>query len=189
MKLVKDWAQRVCQLSFMTVAVLTITACGASAPVKTVAATCDLPTDKRVEEAFAQARATLSKEQCVYRYDEVFSSLRKVAKGNPGMENQRRFANFFQWLTNQGILSKNQGKKAFTAYFSPKFVALSGDYSVCHYAMTAKEHLVQSVQKELVQKQEGLLHIMKDSGGFVKAQRVSQGLELMLDASERACQG
>ena len=73
--------------------------------------------------------------------------------------NVQRFSDFVGWrASNVGVVTRMEGSALFTQYFSPNFVALPNDRSVCS-AVRSNPGLAADVEAELGLKYRGLVKV------------------------------
>ncbi|MCG8684842.1 MAG: hypothetical protein MI892_08205 [Desulfobacterales bacterium] len=147
---------------------------------------CPIPSGNLVNEAFETARTTLSRPDCRYQFDTVFQSLLTICKGDPGIENKKKFSDLLMWAKGEGIISSKQASELYTAYFSHRFVSLPDDYRTCSLCPRL-EIILADCTDELKKKEQGLLKVCSDKATFAKASQDLQNIDLILEATCSAC--
>lgn len=165
---------------------LGLSACTGNPP-KAVSVSCELPAGYELETALSQARQSLV-SGCEQRFDEYFQRLLSIAEGDPAPENQRLFSEFLEWANTANLLSKQQARARYNRYFGVKFVSMLGDFSICSQACPKKQAILRALEKELADKEQGLLRVSADKQGFARADRLFQETELVLEATCESCQ-
>jgi hypothetical protein len=161
---------------------LAISACAtAPAPDCTLASTHDL------DGAIGSARANLE-NGCEAHFDSYIDQLLAVAAGDPGADNKEAFSDFLVWATDNGLLSKRQAGEKWNRYFSVKFVSLRGDYNNCAHTCPVRDRVMDDMERELADKERGLLQASLDQDGYHRADRLLKETELVLEATCRACE-
>ncbi|MEH6813189.1 MAG: hypothetical protein V7677_11725 [Motiliproteus sp.] len=165
-------------------ALIGLSACKA---LPTQSQACTVPGGPDLETAVAAAKTDLS-GVCSYRYDDYFTQLLDIAKGDPKPENRQVFSNFLVWSNQQGLLSKVQAQDRYNRYFNLKFISMKGDYNNCASTCPNKPELMRKMEQELVDKELGLLQVSSDRLSYQRADRLFQETELVLEATCSACQ-
>jgi hypothetical protein len=160
-----------------------LTACNSNPP-KTTA--CSLPQGPSLDQAIAKARFDLE-TGCEHQFDGYFEHLLSIAEGDPKRENKAVFSDFLVWANNQGLLSKRQARETYTRYFGVKYVSMIGDYSVCAQTCPRQEEVMRDMNRELQDKEQGLLKVSADRLEYYRANRLYQEAELVLEATCTAC--
>lgn len=148
---------------------------------------CIAPTGKLVEPAFSRAQSSLAYSECWTQFDRYFDSLLTAAEGDPKEENIERFSDFVGWSIERGVVTKVAGSELFTRYFSPNFVSLPNDRSVCS-AVRSNPKLSKEVELELRDKYRGLVSVAANNASYAQAAREQASLVQILGAMESACQ-
>ena len=159
---------------------LTLSACATTQP------NCSGPTSKNLDTAFDQARDSLS-AGCAAHFDGHFDDLLGIAEGDPKPENKRRFSEFLVWASDEGILSRRQARDYYNRYFNVKFMSLAGDYNNCSHTCPRRDRVMLDMERELVDKERGLLKVSLDNGGYYRADELYREVELVLEATCTAC--
>ena len=149
---------------------------------------CTLPSGVDLEEALDHSRKDLGHLECETMFDSYFTRLIEVAKRDPDMENKRRFSEFLEWAHDQGIIDKIQARSYYNRYFNTTFMSLPDDYNVCSSCPeeTLKD-IENQMEKELRQKEDGLLRACRDKSGYYKASDQYNSVLLLLDATCTSC--
>jgi hypothetical protein len=160
-----------------------LTACNANPPR---ASACGLPEGPNLEQAMSAARFDL-KTGCAQQFDQYFQRLLTIAEGDPKKDNKAAFSDFLIWANEEGLLSKRQARELYTRYFGVKYVSLISDYSVCAQTCPRRQEVMREMNRELVDKEQGLLKVSADQPEYYRANRLFQETELVLDATCEAC--
>jgi hypothetical protein len=160
-----------------------LAACNANPPR---ASACSLPEGHNLERAISAARFDLT-TGCEQQFDEYFQRLLTIAEGDPKKDNKVAFSDFLIWANEEGLLSKRQARELYTRYFGVKYVTLISDYSVCAQTCPRQQEVMREMNRELVDKEQGLLKVSADQREYYRANRLFQETELVLDATCEAC--
>jgi hypothetical protein len=160
-----------------------LAACNANPPR---ASACTLPEGHNLERAISAARFDLT-TGCEQQFDEYFQRLLVIAEGDPKKDNKVAFSDFLIWANEEGLLSKRQARELYTRYFGVKYVTLISDYSVCAQTCPRQQEVMREMNRELVDKEQGLLKVSADQREYYRANRLFQETELVLDATCEAC--
>lgn len=160
-----------------------LTACNTNPP-RTAA--CSLPDGPDLERAISAARFDLE-TGCEHEFDAYFQRLLKIAEGDPRKDNKAAFSEFLLWANEEGLLSKRQARELYTRYFGVKYVTLISDYSVCAQTCPRRDDVMREMNRELVDKEQGLLKVSADRREYYRANRLFQETELVLEATCEAC--
>ena len=160
-----------------------LTACNANPPR---ASACNLPEGHNLERAISAARFDLT-TGCEQQFDEYFQRLLVIAEGDPKKDNKVAFSDFLIWANEEGLLSKRQARELYTRYFGVKYVTLISDYSVCAQTCPRRDEVMREMNRELVDKEQGLLKVSADRREYYRANRLFQETELVLEATCEAC--
>jgi hypothetical protein len=125
---------------------------------------------------------------CAAHFDGYYDDLLSIAEGDPKPENKRIFSDFLIWTTDRGILSQRQAKEYYNRYFNVKFVSLEGDYNNCSHTCPRRDRVMLQMQRELSDKERGLMKVSLDSGAYYRADELYQEVELVLEATCTACE-
>ena len=149
---------------------------------------CTLPSGVNLEEALDHSREDLARLECEQMFDGYYERLIDVAKRDPDIENRRRFSDFLMWANSAGIIDKIQARNYYNRYFNTTFMSLQDDFNVCSTCTeNAKRDLEVALQKELGQKEEGLLRACQDKPAYYAAADQYNSILLLLDATCTAC--
>jgi len=160
-----------------------LTACSGNPPQATA---CSLPEGPNLERAIAAARFDLE-TGCEHQFDQYFQRLLTIAEGDPKKDNKAIFSEFLIWANDQGLLSKRQARETYTRYFGVKYVSLISDYSVCAQTCPRRDEVMRDMNRELADKERGLLKVSADQREYYRANRLFQETELVLEATCEAC--
>ena len=171
--------------SLVTVVALTasLAACSSN---PTQATTCTPPQGPNLESALSKARFDLE-TGCEHEFDAYFQRLLTIAEGDPKKENKASFSDFLLWTNDAGLLSKRQAREIYNRYFGVKYVSLISDYSVCQQTCPNQSGVMRDMNRELGDKEQGLLKISADRVNYTRASNLYQETELVLEATCEAC--
>ena len=159
---------------------LSFTSCATSPPP------CMGPSSRNLDAAVGQVQRTLT-DGCAAEFDRFYDDLLRVAEGDPKPENKRIFSEFLVWTTDEGILSQRQAKDYYNRYFNVKFVSMQGDYNNCTHTCPRRDRVMRNMERELTDKERGLMKVSLDSSGYYRADELYQEVELVLEATCTAC--
>jgi|GEM_PF-436732 len=159
---------------------------GAAGGCATSTPDCSLAATRNLDSAIDSAKSNLQ-AGCVAYFDGYMDELLEVAAGDPQPENKRAFSDFLIWSSEQGLLSKRQAQETWNRYFNVKFVSLQGDYNNCAQTCPVREDVLEDMERELIDKERGMLKASLDQNGYYRADRLLQETELVLAATCRAC--
>jgi len=170
---------------FLLVAGLLITsgilsACASNAP------TCAGLQTKNLDSAIDIAQTSLA-TGCQAHFDRYFDDLLTIAEGDPKPENKRAFSEFLVWSSDEGLLSTRQAQDYYNRYFNVKFMSMKGDYNNCSHTCPNKQRVLFNMERELSDKERGLLKVSLDNDGYYRADQLFQEVELVLEATCTAC--
>lgn len=172
------------KLFFITILALLMFSCGN----KQYQATCTLPSGVNLAEALAHSRKDLGRLECEQMFDPYYGRLIDIAKRDPDIENRRRFSDFLMWANDEGIIDKIQARYYYNRYFNTTFMSLKDDFNVCSSCSEeTKRDLEAELQKELGQKEDGLLRACQDKQAYYAAADQYNSILLLLDATCTAC--
>lgn len=160
-----------------------LTACNSN-PSRATA--CSLPEGPDLDRAIGAARFDLE-TGCEQQFDQYFQRLLTIAEGDPKKDNKAAFSEFLIWANEEGLLSKRQARETYTRYFGVKYVSLVSDYSVCDQTCPRQDEIMREMNRELVDKEQGLLKVSADRREYYRANRLFQETELVLEATCEAC--
>ncbi len=159
---------------------LTFASCATSPPP------CMSPQTRNLDTAVIQVQHELA-SGCAEHFDRFYDDLLSIAEGDPKPENKRIFSEHLVWATDEGILSKRQAKEYYNRYFNVKFVSLEGDYNNCSHTCPRRDRVMRLMERELTDKERGLMKVSLDNAGYYRADELYQEVELVLEATCRAC--
>ena len=125
---------------------------------------------------------------CHAHFDRYYDDLLSIAEGDPRPENKRAFSEFLVWSADEGILSQRQAKEYYNRFFNVKFMTLASDYNNCSHTCPRRDRVMRSMERELSDKERGLLKISLDNSGYYRADELYQEVELVLEATCSACE-
>ena len=157
-----------------------LTSCAAPAPA------CGGPQTRNLASAVDTVQASLM-NGCHAHFDSYFNQLLTIAEGDPKPENKRAFSEFLVWSSDQGLLSKRQAENYYNRYFNVKFMSMRGDYNNCSHTCPNKRKVLFDMERELSDKERGLLKVSRDADGYYRADQLYQEVELVLEATCTAC--
>jgi len=164
----------------LLLAVVLLASCASNAPE------CVGPQSRNLEKAIGDAQTALI-NGCHAHFDRYYDDLLSIAEGDPGPENKRAFSEFLVWSSDKGLLSKRQAQDYYNRYFNVKFMSLRGDYNNCSQTCPNKRRVLLDMERELSDKERGLLRVSMDSEGYYRADQLYQEVELVLEATCTAC--
>jgi hypothetical protein len=147
---------------------------------------CSLPEGPNLEQAISAARFDLE-TGCEHEFDAYFQRLLTIAEGDPKKENKASFSDFLLWSNEAGLLSKRQARELYNRYFGIKYVTLVSDYSVCTQTCPHQSDVMRQMNRELGDKEQGLLKVSADRLNYTRASNLYQETELVLEATCEAC--
>lgn len=148
---------------------------------------CAGPTSKNLTAAISDVKRTLN-DGCAAHFERFYDDLLRIAEGDPKAENKRLFSEFLVWSADEGLLSQRQAKNYYNRYFNVKFMSLAGDYNNCSHTCPRRERVMLEMERELSDKERGLLKVSLDNEGYYRADELYQEVELVLEATCTACQ-
>lgn len=147
---------------------------------------CALADTRNLDGAVHSAKAKLS-AGCEAHFDGYMDQLLEVAAGDPDPENRRVFSEFLVWTSDSGLLSKRQAQENWNRFFNVKYVSLQGDYNNCALTCPVRQQVLAKMERELADKERGMLKAAQDRAGYYRADQLYQETELVLEATCRAC--
>ena len=147
---------------------------------------CEGPQSRNLSAAVDHVKGALG-NGCAAHFDRFYDDLLRTAEGDPKPENKRVFSEFLVWSADEGILSQRQAKEYYNRYFNVKFMSLKGDYNNCSHTCPNKQKVLFDMERELSDKERGLLKVSLDSDGYYRADQLFQEVELVLEATCTAC--
>ena len=166
-------------LTSLTAAAL-LASCASNQPA------CQSPQMRSLDGAIASTQTSLM-NGCHAHFDRYYDDLLRIAEGDPKPENKRAFSEFLVWSSDNGLLSKRQAQDYYNRYFNVKFMSLKGDYNNCSHTCPNKRRVLSDMERELLDKERGLLKVSLDNAGYYRADRLYQEVELVLEATCTAC--
>ena len=160
---------------------LTLGACASQEPG------CPSPQTRNLDSAVDFVKTSLN-TGCAAHFDRYYDDLLRIAEGDPKPENKRVFSEFLVWSGDQGLLSNRQAKEYYNRYFNVKFMSMKGDYNNCSHTCPNKQKVLFDMERELSDKERGLLKVSEDRDGYYRADRLYQEVELVLEATCTACE-
>ena len=157
-----------------------LAACASTKP------TCASPQSKNLSAAIGTVQSTLM-EGCHAHFDRYYDDLLSIAEGDPKPENKREFSQFLVWSTDKGLLSNRQAEDYYNRFFNVKFMSLKGDYNNCSHTCPNKQKVLFDMERELSDKERGLMRVSLDNDGYYRADQLYQEVELVLEATCTAC--
>ena len=147
---------------------------------------CNGPATKNLSAAIDAVQYELL-NGCEARFDRYYDDLLTIAEGDPQLENKRVFSEFLVWSKDQGLLSRRQAESYYNRYFNVKFVALEGEYNNCSHSCPRRDVVYRDMERELSDKERGLLKVSLDNDSYYRASELYQEVELVLEATCTAC--
>jgi hypothetical protein len=147
---------------------------------------CNGPQTKNLNAAMLDVQESLA-GGCAAHFDSYYEDLLGIAEGNPDPENKRLFSEFLVWSSDEGILSQRQARDYYNRYFNVKFVSLQSDYNNCSHTCPRRDRVMLDMERELSDKERGLLKVSMDNAGYYRADELYQEVELVLEATCTAC--
>ena len=157
-----------------------LTSCASSPPP------CVGPQTKNLDAAMNQVKRSLN-DGCAAHFDRFYDDLLTIAEGDPRPENKRRFSEFLVWTADEGLLSQRQAREYYNRYFNVKFISLAGDYNNCSHTCPRRDRVMLNMERELSDKERGLLRVSLDNSGYYRADELYREVELVLEATCTAC--
>ncbi len=162
------------------VAALFLASCASNAP------SCVGPQSKSLAQAIDSTQTSLM-NGCHAHFDRYYDDLLTIAEGDPKPENKRAFSEFLVWSSDKGLLSNRQAQDYYNRYFNVKFMSMKGDYNNCSHTCPNKQKVLFNMERELSDKERGLLKVSLDNEGYYRADQLFQEVELVLEATCSAC--
>ncbi len=161
-------------------ATLFLASCASTQP------TCGSPQTRNLDAAMNTVQSSLM-NGCHTHFDRYYSDLLTIAEGDPKPENKRAFSEFLVWASGKGLLSTRQAEDYYNRYFNVKFMSMRGDYNNCSHTCPNKQKVLFDMERELSDKERGLLKVSRDADSYYRADRLFQEVELVLEATCNAC--
>ncbi len=159
---------------------LILASCATSPPA------CNSPQSKNLDAAIDSVKSNLN-SGCAAHFDRYYDDLLNIAEGDPKKENKRIFSEFLVWSGDEGLLSQRQAREYYNRYFNVKFVSLQSDYNNCTHTCPRMDRVMLNMERELSDKERGLLKVSLDNAGYYRADELYQEVELVLEATCTAC--
>ena len=147
---------------------------------------CDGPQTKNLSAAVDHVKKSLT-SGCAAHFDRYYDDLLRTAEGDPKPGNKRVFSEFLVWSADEGLLSQRQAKEHYNRYFNVKFMTLQSDYNNCSHTCPRRDRIMLDMERELGDKERGLLKVSLDNEGYYRADELYQEVELVLEATCTAC--
>jgi hypothetical protein len=147
---------------------------------------CDSPQTRNLSAAVDHVKDSLS-SGCAAHFDRYYDDLLRTAEGDPKPGNKRVFSEFLVWSADEGLLSQRQAKDYYNRYFNVKFMTLQSDYNNCSHTCPRRDRVMLDMERELSDKERGLLKVSLDNDGYYRADELFQEVELVLEATCTAC--
>ena len=179
MNVLRNYKPLLAVITVMTASLL-LTSCASTTPA------CNSPQSRNLSTAISTVQASLM-QGCHAHFDRYYDDLLSIAEGDPKPENKREFSEFLVWSSDQGLLSTRQAQEHYNRYFNVKFMSLKGDYNNCSHTCPNKRKVLTDMERELSDKERGLLRVSLDNDGYYRADRLYQEVELVLEATCTAC--
>ena len=160
---------------------MTLSACATKPPP------CGSPHTRHLDAAVGLVQRSLN-NGCAAHFERFYDDLLTIAEGDPKAENKRIFSEFLVWSSDQGLISQRQAKEYYNRYFNVKFVSLESDYNNCTHTCPRRDRVMRSMERELSDKERGLLRVSRDNAGYYRADELYQEVELVLEATCTACE-
>ena len=147
---------------------------------------CNGPQTRNLNYALDDVKSNL-RGGCAAQFDRYYDDLLSIAEGDPKPENKRIFSEFLVWTSDEGLLSQRQARDYYNRYFNVKFISMQGDYNNCSHTCPRRDRVMLDMERELSDKERGLLKISLDSAGYYRSDELYQEIELVLEATCTAC--
>lgn len=161
-------------------ALMTLASCASNPPA------CPSPQTRNLDSAIGSVKISLD-GGCQAHFDRYYDDLLSIAEGDPKPENKRTFSEFLVWSSDRGLLSTRQAQGYYNRFFNVKFMSMRGDYNNCSHTCPNKQKVLYDMERELSDKERGLLKVSTDADGYYRADRLFQEVELVLEATCAAC--
>ena len=119
---------------------------------------CEGPQTRNLSAAVDHVKGALG-NGCAAHFDRFYDDLLRTAEGDPNPENKRVFSEFLVWSADEGILSQRQAKEYYNRFFNVKFMTLQGDYNNCSHTCPRRDRVLLDMERELSDKERGLLKV------------------------------
>ena len=148
---------------------------------------CLSPQTRNLNHAIEDVKSNLRGGACAAHFERFYDDLLTIAEGDPKPENKRVFSEFLVWSGDEGLLSQRQAREYYNRYFNVKFMSMQGDYNNCSHTCPRRDRVMLDMERELSDKERGLMKISLDSAGYYRADELYQEVELVLEATCTAC--
>ncbi len=165
---------------FAVAGLVSIAACASTQPG------CPSPQTRNLDSAIGFVKTSLN-TGCEAHFERYYDDLLTIAEGDPKPDNKRIFSEFLLWSGEQGLLSNRQAQEYYNRFFNVKFMAMKGDYNNCSHTCPNKQRVLFDMERELSDKERGLLKVSQDIDAYYRADRLYQEVELVLEATCTAC--
>ncbi len=165
---------------FAVAGLVSIAACASTQPG------CPSPQTRNLDSAIVFVKTSLN-TGCEAHFERYYDDLLTIAEGDPKPDNKRIFSEFLLWSGEQGLLSNRQAQEYYNRFFNVKFMAMKGDYNNCSHTCPNKQRVLFDMERELSDKERGLLKVSQDIDAYYRADRLYQEVELVLEATCTAC--
>ena len=108
-------------------------------------------------------------------------------KATRGRKTSGRFSEFLVWAADEGLLSQRQARNYYNRFFNVKFTTLASDYNNCSHTCPRRDRVLLDMERELSDKERGLLRVSLDNGSYYRADELYREMELVLEATCTAC--
>ena len=153
----------------------------------TIPPPCLSPQTRNLGHEVEDVKSNLRGGACAAHFDRYYDDLLTIAEGDPKPENKRIFSEFLVWAGDEGLLSQRQAREYYNRYFNVKFMSMQGDYNNCSHTCPRRDRIMLDMERELSDKERGLMKISLDSAGYYRADELYQEVELVLEATCTAC--
>jgi len=148
---------------------------------------CVSPQTRNLDHAILDVQSNLRDGGCAAQFDRYYDELLTIAEGDPKPENKRVFSEFLVWSSDAGLLSQRQARDYYNRFFNVKFNSMQGDYNNCSHTCPRRDRIMRNMERELSDKERGLMKISLDSTGYYRADELYQEIDLVLEATCTAC--
>lgn len=152
----------------------------------TVVDNCAMPDTLLLEQAVGQVRTRIS-NGCSGQFERYVDGLMDIAAADPQPQNAQTFSELLLWAGDHGVIGRQQAREIYTRYFGVKFVTAMGDYNTCSQICPVKQQVTADMDRELLDKERGMVKASGDMARFTEANMLHQKIELMLEATCDAC--
>lgn len=178
--MLKQESSRYLAIATLFATFIWLSACATTEP------TCLSPQTRNLDSAMLAVQSNLG-SGCQAYFDRYYDDLLTIAEGDPRPENKRAFSEFLVWASDDGLLSKRQAEDYYNRFFNIKFMSMRGDYNNCSHTCPNKQKVLFDMERELSDKERGLLRVSLDNDGYYRADQLFKEVELVLEATCTAC--